>query len=77
MHRLIDTFVRAVEVAPFDEDAARAFGRVGSLLAKRGTPIGEMDTLIAGHAVALKTALVTNNVRHFERVPGLTVENWK
>jgi tRNA(fMet)-specific endonuclease VapC len=77
LHQIIDAFVRSVEVAPFDEAAALEFGRVGSLLADRGTPIGEMDTLIASHAVALKTVLVTNNVRHFTRVPGLSVENWK
>jgi tRNA(fMet)-specific endonuclease VapC len=76
LHTLIDAFARAVEVAPFDEDAATAFGRIGNLLAERGTPIGEMDTLIAAHAVALKIVLVTNNVRHFTRVPGLSVENW-
>jgi tRNA(fMet)-specific endonuclease VapC len=35
-----------------------------------------MDTLIAAHAVTLKVVLVTNNVRHFARVPGLSVENW-
>jgi tRNA(fMet)-specific endonuclease VapC len=73
---LIDAFARTIAVAPFDEHAAREFGRVGSLLGERGTPIGETDTLIAAHAVALKTTLVTNNVRHFARVPGLVVENW-
>ena len=76
LHALIDTFVRTVEVAPFDDEAAFEFGRIGSLLAARGTPIGEMDARIAGHAVALKVRLVTNNLRHFTRVPGLTVENW-
>jgi tRNA(fMet)-specific endonuclease VapC len=76
LHALIDTFVRTIEVAPFDDAAALEFGRIGSLLAERGTPIGQMDALIAGHAVALKVSLVTNNVRHFTRVPGLAVENW-
>jgi tRNA(fMet)-specific endonuclease VapC len=76
LHALIDTFAGAVTVAAFDEHAAREFGRVGNLLAERGTPIGEMDTLIAAHAIALKKTLVTNNVRHFVRVPGLAVENW-
>jgi tRNA(fMet)-specific endonuclease VapC len=76
LHALIDAFVGAVEVAPFDEDAAAEFGRVGSLLADRGTPIGEMDALIAAHAIALRRTLVTNNVRYFARVPRLTVENW-
>jgi tRNA(fMet)-specific endonuclease VapC len=63
-------------VAPFDDAAAFEFGRIGNLLAARGTPIGEMDALIAGHAVALKVSLVTNNVRHFTKVPGLAAENW-
>ena len=75
LHNLIDTFTSAVEVVPFDEEAAAEFGRIGSLLAERGTPIGEFDVLIAAHAVALRCTLVTNNVRHFSRVPGLSVEN--
>jgi tRNA(fMet)-specific endonuclease VapC len=76
LHGLIDTFTSAVEVVPFDEEAAAEFGRIGSVLAERGTPIGEVDVLIAAHAVALRCTLVTNNVRHFSRVPGLSVENW-
>lgn len=77
LHALIDAFVGAVEVLPFDEHAAAEFGRVGSLLAERGAPTGEMDALMAGHALALRRTLVTNNVRHFARVPRLVVENWK
>ena len=76
LHRLIDTFASAVEVVAFDEQAAAEFGRIGGLLADRGTPIGDFDVLIAAHAVALRCTLVTNNVRHFSRVPGLSVENW-
>jgi len=76
LHALIDAFAGAVDVAPFDEDAAVEFGRIGSLLAERGSPIGEFDVLIAAHAVSLRCTLVTNNTRHFARVPGLTVENW-
>ena len=76
LHGLIDTFASAIEVVPFDEVAAAEFGRMGSMLAERGTPIGEFDILIAAHAVSLRCTLVTNNVRHFSRVPGLSVENW-
>jgi tRNA(fMet)-specific endonuclease VapC len=76
LHALIDAFSTAVEVAPFDAGAAAEFGRIGALLAARGTPIGEFDVLIAAHAVALRYTLVTNNTRHFARVSGLTVENW-
>jgi tRNA(fMet)-specific endonuclease VapC len=76
LHALIDTFAAAVEVVGFDEDAAREFGRIGTILAERGTPIGELDVLIAAHAASLRCTLVTNNVRHFSRVPGLALENW-
>ena len=76
LHGLIDVVASAVEVAPFDEGAAAEFGRIGSYLAERGTPIGELDVLIAAHAVALRCTLVTNNARHFSKVPGLSLENW-
>lgn len=76
LHGLIDTFVASVEVVLFDEAAAAEFGRIGSILAERGTPIGDFDVLIAAHAVAFRCTLVTNNVRHFSKVPGLSVENW-
>lgn len=41
-----------------------------------GTPIGPNDTAIAGHAIAASAVLVTNNVREFEKVPGLVLEDW-
>jgi tRNA(fMet)-specific endonuclease VapC len=77
LHALIDTFVAAVELVGFGEDAALEFGRIGTILAERGTPIGEFDVLIAAHASALRCTLVTNNIRHFSKVPGLALENWK
>jgi tRNA(fMet)-specific endonuclease VapC len=61
----------------FGEEAALEFGRIGTVLSERGTPIGEFDALIAAHAASLRCTLVTNNVRHFSKVSGLTVENWK
>jgi tRNA(fMet)-specific endonuclease VapC len=77
LHTLIDTFTSSVEVAVFGEEAALEFGRIGTVLAERGTPIGEFDVLIAAHAASLRCTLVTNNVRHFSKVPGLAVEHWK
>jgi tRNA(fMet)-specific endonuclease VapC len=76
LHRLIDAFSGSVEVVPFDETAATEFGRLAGLLADRGTPIGEFDVLIAAHAVSLERTLVTHNLRHFTKVPGLAVEDW-
>jgi len=76
LHGLIDAFASNLEVAPFDAEAARQYGRLASRLANRGTPIGQFDALIAAHAVALGISLVTNNVQHFARVRGLKIENW-
>ena len=63
-------------VLPFDEEAAEEYGRLSAYLEAQGTPIGEADTQIAAIALANDLTVVTGNVRHFERVPGLTVENW-
>ncbi len=76
LHDLIDAFTANVAVMPFDESCAAHFGVIASELAKRGSPIGEYDALIAAHAVALELTLVTNNVKHFSRVAGLRVKNW-
>lgn len=77
LHALIDAFIQDVEVAAFDDAAAVAFGRLGNILAERGTPIGDFDVLIAAHAVTLGCVLVSNNIKHFSKVPGLRVENWR
>jgi tRNA(fMet)-specific endonuclease VapC len=76
LHGLIDTFVEAIVVRPFDQTAADRFGTVATSLARQGVPIGAFDTLIAAHALATRLTLVTNNTKHFSRVVGLTTENW-
>ena len=76
LHRLIDTFVGSLLVAPFDAAAADRFRTVAIGLDRRGTPIGGFDALIAAHALALGVTLVTNNIKHFARVEGLTAESW-
>lgn len=69
-------FLGTLEVAPFDKQAAEASGSIRAWLQSKGTPIGPYDTLIAAHAQVLDVTLVSNNVREFERVPNLRVENW-
>lgn len=76
LHALICSFLNSVKVEPFNEAAANLFGRVASRLAEQGIPIGSLDTLIAAHAMALDLTLVTNNTKHFGRVPKLRLENW-
>jgi tRNA(fMet)-specific endonuclease VapC len=74
--RALLLFLAPLVVLPFDELAARSYGTVRADLERRGKPIGPLDTLIAGHALALGATLVTNKVREFTRVGGLSVENW-
>jgi len=73
---LITTFVDSVEVVAFDQKAADRFGPVAMSMARRGAPIGTLDTLMAAHALSLGLTFVTNNTQHFGRVPGLRTENW-
>jgi predicted nucleic acid-binding protein len=64
------------QVLPFEEDAARIFGSIVGNLEKRGEVISDMDALIASVAVKDNELLVTRNVNHFQRVPGLRVEGY-
>ncbi|RZZ87963.1 type II toxin-antitoxin system VapC family toxin [Pseudoxanthomonas winnipegensis] len=72
----LDKFLAPLDVLSFDEAAMRRYGALRSGLERQGTPIGAMDQLIAAHALALDAVLVSNNLREFERVPGLRLENW-
>jgi tRNA(fMet)-specific endonuclease VapC len=69
-------FVLALEVAAFDGAAASRYGNVRASLAKRGTPIGPLDTLLGAHALELDLILVTHNTREFSRIEGLRLEDW-
>jgi tRNA(fMet)-specific endonuclease VapC len=69
-------FLSPLVISEFDADAAFSYGQIRAELESQGTPIGSLNTLIAGHAVSLGVKLVTNNVREFSRVPNLIVENW-
>lgn len=64
-------------VVEFDDEDARQAGQIRAHLASKGTPIGPYDVLIAGQARARELTLVTHNTSEFQRVPGLTVEDWK
>ncbi|HEY2325050.1 MAG TPA: type II toxin-antitoxin system VapC family toxin [Thermoanaerobaculia bacterium] len=76
LDRVVSAFFKNISVLPFDEECARAFGRLSAQLEARGTPIAAFDALIAAHAVTLGVTLVTNNARHFSRVPALRIANW-
>jgi tRNA(fMet)-specific endonuclease VapC len=72
----LDKFLSPLEILSFDEAAMRCYGALRSGLERRGTPIGSLDSLIAAHALSLGATLVSNNLREFQRIEGLALENW-
>jgi tRNA(fMet)-specific endonuclease VapC len=75
-HAALSDFLLTLEVAAFDDDAAMQYGKVRASLTRRGKPIGPLDTLIAGHALALDAILVTHNTPEFAQVEDLSLEDW-
>ena len=69
-------FLVPLTVLPFGASAAIEYGKIRAFLQNKGTPIGALDMLIAGHAKAENMILVTNNIKEFNRVPDLDIENW-
>jgi tRNA(fMet)-specific endonuclease VapC len=72
----LDEFILPLEIATFDREAARVYGRIRALLEKQGTPIGALDLMIGAQALSLGVTLITNNTREFSRIKGLTVADW-
>ena len=69
-------FLSPLIISDFDANAAFSYGQIRAGLECQGTPIGSLDTLIAGHAISLGVTLVSNNEREFRRISNLVVENW-
>lgn len=70
------SFLLPISILPFGVKEAAKYGEIRSYLQNKGAIIGPLDMLIAAHARANNMILVTNNVREFERVPNLKIENW-
>lgn len=69
-------FLAPFEIIPFTELDCEYFGGLRAYLNKKGTPIGPYDLQIAAQCLARDLTLVSNNIKEFERVPGLKYENW-
>ena len=77
LHIAVRQFFRIVRVLAWDADAADWYAEIRHQLTTTGQPIGEMDMMIAAHALATGAVLVTNNTRHFGRVAApLALANW-
>jgi tRNA(fMet)-specific endonuclease VapC len=76
LSRQLEAILEAIEVLPLEEPADLHYASIRWTFEQRGEPIGPNDLLIAAHALALESTLVTANEREFSRVPGLQVANW-
>lgn len=73
---LVEAFLLRVEILPWESGAADRYGRLRAMLEAAGTPLDDLDTLIAAHALATDAVLVTSD-KAFGRVPGLTTVDWE
>lgn len=77
LHTAVRRFLRLISVLSWEAEAADFYAEIAHQLASSGKPIGELDMMIAAHALAVGAVLVTNNVRHYQRIgQPLTIENW-
>ena len=72
----LNQFLALLVIHDWDKRAAEQYGKVNAFLREKGMMIGNMDMLIAAHALSLEATLITNNGREFQRIPNLEVENW-
>ena len=76
LESLVNLFLEMFPAVDWTVAAAMAYSDIRVALERQGEPIGEMDMMIAATALSGGYVLVTNNMRHFSRVPGLKIENW-
>jgi tRNA(fMet)-specific endonuclease VapC len=74
--KVVEQFAARVDVLPFGERAATHYGQIRADLERAGHPIGFHDMMIGGHARSEGLTLVSNNVREFQHIEGLRIDNW-
>jgi tRNA(fMet)-specific endonuclease VapC len=74
---LLESLFKVYASLPFDDRAAKIYGKIRAKLADSGSPIGPNDLLIAAVALANKAVLITHNIGEFQRVRGLKIEDWE
>lgn len=72
----VESWLAGFDVLPWPVEAAHHYAQLRAALERAGKPVGGMDMLIAAHALAQDSVVITNNARAFHRVPGLAVEEW-
>jgi tRNA(fMet)-specific endonuclease VapC len=77
LHLAVRQFLKIIRTLPWDTDAADWYAEIRHQLLRTGQPIGELDMMIAAHALSAAAVLVTNNRRHYERIVApLILEKW-
>jgi len=74
--KVVDQFAARLDVLPFGERAATHYGQIRADLERAGHPVGLHDMMIGGHARSEGLTLVSNNVREFQHIEGLRIDNW-
>ena len=74
--RQVEDFTSRLTVLEYGNKAASHYGDIRAVLERKGTPVGVNDLHIAGHARSEGLTLVTNNLKEFERMEALRLENW-
>lgn len=72
----MELWLSGFDVRPWPLDATHHYAQIRTVLECAGKPIGCMDLMIAAHALAEESVIITNNAQEFHRVPGLAVEEW-
>jgi tRNA(fMet)-specific endonuclease VapC len=75
LQNVVEQFLLRVRILPWDSEAARRYGSIRATLEKGGQPMGNLDMMIAAHALAAPAVLVTND-HAFARVDALAIEDW-
>jgi len=73
---LLNQFLAPIEILDYPKEASSLYGEIRAHLEHKGKTIGNLDLLIAAHALHHQATLVTNNMKEFSRVPDLEIENW-
>jgi tRNA(fMet)-specific endonuclease VapC len=76
VEKKVHDFLSHIRTIDFNSEAAESYAALRAELEKLGTPLDNMDLLIAASATAAGTVLVTHNIKHFSRIPGLAIEDW-
>jgi tRNA(fMet)-specific endonuclease VapC len=72
----VEAWLAGFDVRPWPLEATHHYAQIRAALERAGNPIGGMDLMIAAHAMAEDSVVITNNAREFHRVPCLAVEEW-